>query len=100
MLPREALPTWRTLRLAREVMRQRGLTGAAFNAAKEIALDHFIAGRLAFLEMAAVVEGVLDRLSGEIGPGGGIPDLDAVLATDQLARRRADELARSRHRNS
>ena len=88
------------LRLAREVMRQRGLTGAAFNAAKEIALDHFIAGRLAFLEMAAVVEGVLDRLSGEIGPGGGIPDLDAVLATDQLARRRADELARSRHRNS
>ena len=38
--------------------------------------------------------------AGEIGPGGGIPDLDAVLATDQLARRRADELARSRHRNS
>jgi 1-deoxy-D-xylulose-5-phosphate reductoisomerase len=85
--------------LAREVMRTRGLTGAAFNAAKEIALDHFIAGKLAFLEMAAVVEGTLDRLSGEIALGAAIPDLDAVLATDQLARVRADELARARHRN-
>lgn len=87
------------LRLAREVMRTRGLTGAAFNAAKEIALDHFIAGKLAFLEMAAVVEGTLERLSGEIALGAEIPDLDAVLATDQLARIRADELARARHRN-
>jgi 1-deoxy-D-xylulose-5-phosphate reductoisomerase len=87
------------LRLAREVMRTRGLTGAAFNAAKEIALDHFIAGKLAFLEMAAVVEGTLEQLSGEIDLAAAIPDLDAVLATDQLARVRADELARTVHRN-
>lgn len=87
------------LRLAREVMRTRGLTGAAFNAAKEIALDHFIAGKLAFLEMAAVVEGTLETLSGQIALGTAIPDLDAVLATDQLARVRAEELARTVHRN-
>ena len=36
------------LRLAREVMAPRGLAGAVFNAAKEMALDHFIAGASAF----------------------------------------------------
>lgn len=87
------------LRLAREVMRTRGLTGAAFNAAKEIALDHFIAGKLAFLEMASVVEATLEQLSGEMALDAAIPDLDAVLATDHLARVRADEFARTVHRN-
>lgn len=38
------------LRLAREVMAIRGLAGAAFNAAKEVALDGFLAGRIGFME--------------------------------------------------
>ena len=35
------------LRLAQQVMDLRGHAGAVFNAAKEVALDEFIAGRLA-----------------------------------------------------
>ena len=37
-------------------MQTRGLAGAVFNAAKEVALDSFIDGKLGFMQMAAVVE--------------------------------------------
>lgn len=82
------------LRLAREVMEMRGLSGAAFNAAKEIALDHFMDGEIGFLDMAAVVEETLARLSGEAGLGHSATGLDDVLAMDHLARVRAGEAAR------
>lgn len=81
------------LRLAREVMRVRGLAGAAFNAAKEIALDNFMAGRIGFLGMAAVVEETLAVLSAETGLGNAPSGLDEVLAMDHLARVRAAECA-------
>jgi len=80
------------LRLAREVMAEGGLAGAAFNAAKEAALDAFIAGRLRFTEMAGLVERVLDRLSGDGGLGKAPASLDMVLDTDRLARRTAADL--------
>ena len=80
------------LRLAREVMAAGGLAGAAFNAAKEAALDAFIAGRLRFTEMAGLVERVLDRLSGDGGLGKAPGSLDMVLDTDRLARRTAADL--------
>ena len=80
------------LRLAREVMAAGGLTGAAFNAAKEAALDAFIAGRLRFTEMAGLVERVLDRLASEGGLGKAPASLDMVLDTDRLARRAAADL--------
>lgn len=86
------------LRLARAVMATRGLSGAAFNAAKEIALDHFIAGSLRFTDMAVVVEETLDRLLSEMRLQNDITHLDDVLATDQLARIRAAECARQRVR--
>ena len=82
------------LRLAREVMEMRGLSGAAFNAAKEIALDHFMEGEIGFLDMAAVVEETLARLAGEAGLGHSATGLDDVLAMDHLARVRAGEAAR------
>jgi 1-deoxy-D-xylulose-5-phosphate reductoisomerase len=50
---------WPALRLAREVMERGGLAGAVFNAAKETALDGFIAGALSFPGMAEVVDAVL-----------------------------------------
>jgi 1-deoxy-D-xylulose-5-phosphate reductoisomerase len=87
------------LRLARDVMALRGLSGAAFNAAKEIALDHFMAGSIGFLDMAAVVEDTLDRISGETALGNPPATLEDVLAMDHLARRRAEELALTRHKN-
>jgi 1-deoxy-D-xylulose-5-phosphate reductoisomerase len=63
------------LRLARDVMQMRGLSGAAFNAAKEIALDHFISGDLPFLAMAEVVETTLDHLSRQNNLGIAASDL-------------------------
>ena len=81
------------LRLAREVMATRGLAGAAFNAAKEIALDHFIAGGLGFLQMAEVVEETLSRLSADSRLGNAAQSLEDVLQMDHLARIRAAEVA-------
>ena len=81
------------LRLAREVMALRGLSGAVFNAAKEVALDHFIAGTLGFMQMAAVVETTLSRLAGEIALTSAASTLDDVLGADHLARIRAAEAA-------
>ena len=81
------------LRLAREVMAVRGLAGAAFNAAKEVALDGFLAGRIGFMDMGRVVEDTLDRLSAGDGLGKDAMGLEDVLAMDHLARIRAAEAA-------
>ncbi len=82
---------WPAVRLAREVMRIGGLSGAAFNAAKEIALDGFIARRIGFNDMAAVVEGVLDRLSAEGSLSSAPINLDNVHQMDHVARRYAQD---------
>ena len=81
------------LRLARAVMATRGLAGAAFNAAKEVALDQFIGGRIGFAAMAGLVETTLARLSDEFRPMVAIPSLEDVLEMDHLARIRATEAA-------
>ena len=51
---------WPALGLARQVMARGGLAGAVFNAAKETALDAFIAGQVGFMDMAEIVEEVLN----------------------------------------
>jgi 1-deoxy-D-xylulose-5-phosphate reductoisomerase len=84
------------LRLCREVMAVRGLAGAVFNAGKEVAMDHFIAGGIGFMDMAGVVEDTLARLSSEISLGNAAMTLDDVQAADYLARIRADEAATKR----
>ncbi|SPH17979.1 1-deoxy-D-xylulose 5-phosphate reductoisomerase [Defluviimonas aquaemixtae] len=86
------------LRLAREVMATGGLAGAAFNAAKEAALDAFIAGHVRFTEMSGVVEEVLSRLSADSDLGKSPANLDIVLETDRVARRIADEVMKETHR--
>jgi 1-deoxy-D-xylulose-5-phosphate reductoisomerase len=78
------------LRLAARVMEARGLSGAVFNGAKERALDAFIAGRIGFLQMAEVVERVLDELSARPGLIDATMTLDIVAQTDHLAREQAD----------
>jgi 1-deoxy-D-xylulose-5-phosphate reductoisomerase len=87
------LDRYPALRLAREVMARRGLAGAAFNAAKEIALDHFLAGGIGFMQMAEVVERTLDRLDGDLGRSNLPQSLEEVQAMDHLARIRAGEVA-------
>ena len=64
-----------------------GLAGAVFNAAKEAALDAFIAGRIGFLDMAILVEHVLERLGPEAGRAGPDYDLATVTALDAEGRR-------------
>lgn len=84
------------LRLARWVMERGGLSGAVFNAAKERALDAFIEERIGFLEMAEVVEGVLDRFEAQAGLIDAAMTLDNVTQTDHLARETADEVMKQR----
>ncbi len=74
------------LGLARRVMAEGGLAGAVFNAAKERALDGFIAGEIGFLAMAQVVEGVLDEMFARERLGNAEISLDNVEAADQMAR--------------
>ena len=70
------------LRLAREAMAAGGVAPAIYNAANEIAVAAFLAGRLPFLDIPRVTEATLAALAG--APAG---ELAAVLALDAEARR-------------
>lgn len=80
------------LRLAYRVMAQGGLSGAVFNAAKEISLDAFIAKKIGFLDMAAVVEQVLDRVGHQFSSESDFLSLDNVMAMDHIGRITAAEI--------
>ncbi|MES2056786.1 MAG: 1-deoxy-D-xylulose-5-phosphate reductoisomerase [Pseudomonadota bacterium] len=70
------------LRLAREALNAGGARPAILNAANEIAVAAFLARRIGFLEIAAIVADTLDRYDPPA------PEtLDAVLAIDAEARR-------------
>ena len=79
------------LRLAYEVMACGGLSGAVFNAAKDMALDRFMAGQISFTQMADVVKATLDQLL----PDDGL--IDAPMTLDNL--RRAAHLGQSTAQN-
>uniref|UniRef100_UPI004048B4FA 1-deoxy-D-xylulose-5-phosphate reductoisomerase n=1 Tax=Yoonia sp. TaxID=2212373 RepID=UPI004048B4FA len=81
------------LQIAADVMAMGGVSGAAFNAAKERALDMFIAGQIGFLDMARVVSRVIDTMSARDGLQNAQITLDTILEIDALARQRADEAA-------
>jgi 1-deoxy-D-xylulose-5-phosphate reductoisomerase len=49
------------LRIAREALRAGGAAPTILNAANEVAVRHFLEGGLGFLEIARVVEEVLNR---------------------------------------
>ena len=80
------------LRLAREVMQLGGVSGAAFNAAKETALDAFIGGHIGFTAMAELVERTLTALDTAGALRATPQSLEDVHAMDHLARARAEEL--------
>ncbi len=77
------------LDLARQVMAAGGHSGAVFNAAKERALDHFIAGHIGFTRMSALVARTLDEIGG--GAAGEIT-LESVGRWDHLTRQHMDSL--------
>ncbi|MFB2531778.1 1-deoxy-D-xylulose-5-phosphate reductoisomerase [Paracoccus sp. p4-l81] len=80
---------WPALRLARAVMAARGMAGTIFNAAKEAALDRFIAGQIGFLDMNRVVEDTLTALCAAPGVGSAPASLDMIRDWDGRARAHA-----------
>ncbi|KIN65198.1 1-deoxy-D-xylulose 5-phosphate reductoisomerase [Sulfitobacter noctilucicola] len=87
---------WPALRLARETMEAGGMMGAVFNAAKETALDGFIAGTINFVQMAEVVEQAMAHMSASDGHIDATMTLDNVLEVDHLARKAAQAAIHSR----
>ncbi|WP_209596185.1 1-deoxy-D-xylulose-5-phosphate reductoisomerase [Ruegeria sp. HKCCSP351] len=90
------LTRYPALKLAWDVMERGGLAGAVFNAAKERALDHFIAHRIGFLDMADTVSAVLDRFDATGGLIDAPMTLDNVQQTDHLARQWVDNTVMER----
>jgi 1-deoxy-D-xylulose-5-phosphate reductoisomerase len=78
------------LRLAREAMNAGGTAPAVLNAANEVAVEAFLAGRLGFTGIGDLVARV-----GDARPVETAPDLETIIEADALARRAAwDWLAR------
>ncbi|MFC3284354.1 1-deoxy-D-xylulose-5-phosphate reductoisomerase [Litchfieldella rifensis] len=78
----EAFPC---LRLAREAMAAGGTAPAVLNAANEVAVGAFLAGRLTFTGIAEVVEQVLDACPRQVAE-----ELEVILEEDRRARCRAE----------
>jgi 1-deoxy-D-xylulose-5-phosphate reductoisomerase len=77
---------FRSLALARAALEEGGARPAILNAANEVAVAAFLADRIGFLEIAAIVEDTLNRYAPDA------PEtLDAVIAIDAEARRIAGE---------
>ena len=74
------------LQLAYAALRSGGTAPAVLNAANEIAVEAFLAGRLPFTAIPRVIESVL-----EDSPGSDATSLEAVMQADASARRKAGE---------
>ncbi|MEN9460732.1 MAG: hypothetical protein RIS84_752 [Pseudomonadota bacterium] len=75
------------LRLAYEAMQAGGTTTAILNAANEIAVEAFLAGKLRFTAIAELIEQILSRLNGRAAN-----TLEIILEDDARARQLAEEL--------
>ena len=83
--------TFPALGLGFEVARRGGTAGAVLNAANEAAVERFLAGGLAFPDVARCCRAVLD--SHDYDPA---PTLDGLLAADRWARQEVARWTRSR----
>lgn len=77
------------LALAYEMGRRGGTWPAIMNAANEVAVAAFLAGRIRFTEIVRIVAEVCGYYGGGDDPS---PDLSAILAADAWARKKAEEL--------
>lgn len=78
---------YKCLRLARECSRVGGIAPAIFNAANEIAVDAFLGGKIAYLEIPEIIERTLGKIPNRVPV-----DLEDVLAADAEARQTARNL--------
>jgi len=78
------------LRLAREAMHAGGTAPAALNAANEVAVEAFLAGRLSFVAIPVLIDRVMSEMSVSAAD-----ELATILAADQEARTRAERLLAS-----
>jgi 1-deoxy-D-xylulose-5-phosphate reductoisomerase len=72
------------LQLAYRALRAGGTAPALLNAANEVAVEAFLAGRLRFTAIADIIDGVLDRVATQ-----NVKDLADLIAADASARRAA-----------
>lgn len=79
------------LDLARQAAERGGAAPAVLNAANEVAVAEFLAGRIAFPRIWEIVAAVL----GQSADAGGGDNLDGLLAADRAARERALQQARA-----
>jgi 1-deoxy-D-xylulose-5-phosphate reductoisomerase len=79
------------LALARRVLETGGAAPTVLNAADEVAVSHFIAGRISFPAIPALVEATLDAADAR-GLFDEPADIDGALAVDHIARSLAAEL--------
>jgi 1-deoxy-D-xylulose-5-phosphate reductoisomerase len=73
--------TFRMLALGREAGERGGTYPCAYNAANEVAVEAFLAGRIGFLDIAAAVEDVLGHVDGAPAR-----DLEELVEADRRAR--------------
>ena len=78
--------------LARRVGRAGGTYPGVYNAANEVCVEAFLAGRIAFLDIVDTVAAVVDEHERAGGASGEAAGLDDVLAADGWARQRASEV--------
>ncbi|WP_320201424.1 1-deoxy-D-xylulose-5-phosphate reductoisomerase [Agrobacterium sp. rho-13.3] len=76
------------LRLARTALQRGGAQGAVLNAADETAFHAFVDGQIGFLDMAEIVEIVMDRMN----DGQKADTIEEVFAADDQARIYAQEV--------
>jgi len=81
---------FRCLRLAYDALEHGGAWPAVLNAANEVAVEAFLAGRLGFLQIPVVIERALEAAGRETSVPRSLAD---VRATDAWARRHAAETA-------
>ena len=86
------LKKYPSIDLAYQVMRAGGLMGAAFNAAKEKALDAFLARQIGFLQMSDVVKSVINTLSDTDHGFEDALNLEHILGMDALGRDMAERV--------
>jgi 1-deoxy-D-xylulose-5-phosphate reductoisomerase len=72
------------LRLAREAALAGGTSCAVLNAANEVAVEAFLAGRVRFVDIPVIIEDTLNRL-----PSEAVRDLEHILQADRSAREHA-----------